>query len=274
MSKLLAFNISGTLFDKYYLGKTHSFFKTFDRLKLNVPHNIINKYSYYDINTTFKKLLSEEILIDQWTKKYNRYPLLNTDTRMMEEIFNNNMIDCINDIDLIDKKSIDFMKRLNKIKENNYKINIAFYSQYNYNITKTIIDQLSNHINIDYYSCLDYYNLENQNQLYDILINIDKSINYNDIFVIDNTYNGITNFNNINTNLIAILDGSPHQELFTFDNHNRTIIEKNMSTSKKKHLNTLEKYRRDKAYINIKTANPRFIFDNVDDIINQNIMLF
>jgi len=272
MSKLLAFNISGILFDKYYLTKTHCIFKTLDKFKLNIPHNIINNYSYYDINTTFKKLLSEELLTNQWIKKYNRYPLLNTDTRMMEEIFNNNMIDSINDIDLIDEKSKDFMKRLNKIKENNYKINIAFYSQYNYNITKTIIDKLSNDLNIDYFSCLDYYNLESQNQIYDILINIDKSINSNDVYLIDNTYHGNINFKKTNFNLITIIDGSPHQELLTYDNYNRTKIEKNMSTSKKKHLNTLKKYRQDKAYINIKKSEPLLILNTIDDIINQNII--
>lgn len=270
MSKAFIFNLSGCFFDKHYIGKTKLIIKTLDKFKLSLPHNIINNYCFYDSRTTFQKLLLLEDINKQWINTYNRHPAIKSDSRILNDNFNEYMSDHIDDIDnnnLLNDKNLSLFDTLNKLKNN--KIKLTLISPYNYENTNKISNIFKKYIEFDYSSNSDFYDLSSGNQIYDIMMNININVSHDNIYLIDNTYQGIDLGNKLNINTVSILDGSPHKEIFTSDNFER-LNKKSISLSERKRLNILEKFRNDKANIILRSANPNYIFDDIDEFINQN----
>lgn len=209
--KTCILNLSGILVDKFYIMNTRCLFKTFDKKKFIIPHTIYNNFSGVDSKYMIQNILLEDSLMKQWYLKYNCYPSLELDSRELNSIFNDYLTDEINDnlsINSDSKTVVDYLK------SKNHKIGIT--TNYNYHITKLIVDSLINRkINIDYFSFTQNYDLRDKPfQIYDNIINLDNEYSKN-VVVIDNTIEGVKRGLKSGCKTIAVLDGSPHMNIYT-----------------------------------------------------------
>ena len=209
--KSCIFNLSGVLVDKFYIMNTHCLFKTFDKCKFVIPHNIYNESAHFDSKYMIQNIFLENSLLQQWYLKNNEYPMLEIDSSIYNNMFNESLLDEIEDNLLVNDKS-KFI--INYVKSKNY--NVGVTSNYNYNITNTIVNKLSNqNIEIDYFSFYENYKLRNNPyQIYDNIINL-KSEDVKNIIVIDNTLEGVKRGLKSGCKTIAVVDGSPLMNIFT-----------------------------------------------------------
>lgn len=209
--KACIFNLSGVLVDKFYIMNTRCLYKTFDKYKYVVPHDIYNKFAHYDTKNTIQNILMEDTLLNQWFLKNKKYPELEYDSDKLKNCFN----DIIN-IDMQDNLKIEYdvKQTINYLKSENFKIGLT--SNYNYTITNSIVDKLKyNNIDIDYFSCSDYFELSSKPyQIYDNIINLNIE-NIQNVFYVDNSLEGLKRGLKSGCKTISVVHGSPLMNIYT-----------------------------------------------------------
>lgn len=264
--KLYIFNLSGLLYDKYNLISSLNLINIFKNKNIILPYSLVFKYSNYSINSQIKYILLNKTVNYNWLQLYNKKPKINIDAKLIENKFNENMINYIDDYF---NMNIETKNIINILKQQN--INVAINSNLNFKNTKYILDLFKNdNVLFDNYVTTDCINsnIDNPFMIYKNMYDLNIT-DINNITLISSSNEGILSGKKANCNTIGICNTSSSMNIYTekdydkyetlfnthqndfsnFKNYNRILSEYN---NKLKNTNKdLQKYNPDKIYNSI-----------------------